>query len=197
MLLGWSSSVPQPAVIRSLGKSREGPGTAMKSPAGSAERTRSNKRPSGGEGAQTLKAFPSLGGVLERGGFLAARLVEDLRLVLIRVARGLDGSLGVSHQLADHYNEALTLSRMLVGVQDQGGLSQGAQIAHDLGIGALPQLGLARDRLFEFEGGDAAVGQGRAIEHEGACDNVQNRKGFHEELPSFDPDRCGRIVGRA
>src|SRR3954469_8981552 len=52
MLLPWSSSVPQPAVIRSLGKCREGPGTAMKSPAGSAERTRSYKRPSGFEGAE-------------------------------------------------------------------------------------------------------------------------------------------------
>src|SRR3954471_6452317 len=52
MLLPWSSSVPQPAVIRSLGKCRERPGALMKSPAGSAERTRSNNRPSGGEGAK-------------------------------------------------------------------------------------------------------------------------------------------------
>src|SRR3954452_24502728 len=47
ILLPWSSGIPQPAVIRSWGKSREGPGTAMKSPAGSAERTRSYKRPPG------------------------------------------------------------------------------------------------------------------------------------------------------
>src|SRR3954469_18269054 len=52
MLLPWSSSVPQPAVIRSLGKCREGPGTAMKSPAGNADRANSPKRPSECEGAK-------------------------------------------------------------------------------------------------------------------------------------------------
>src|SRR3954463_11101426 len=52
MLLPWSSSVPQPAVIRSLGKCREDPGTAMKSPAGNADRANSYKRPSGCEGAE-------------------------------------------------------------------------------------------------------------------------------------------------
>ena len=122
----------QPAVVRSLdAKCREGPGTAM-------TRLRSVRN-------RTMRAVeqrsevatpchqsrmgsdpqrpPSLGGVLERGGFLAARLVEDLRLVLIRIARGLDGPLGIGHQLADDRDEALTLSRMLVGVQDEGGLS--------------------------------------------------------------------------
>ena len=72
---------------------------------------------------------------------------------------------------------------MLVGVQDQSGLSQGAQIAHDLGIGALPQLTVLRDRLFEFEVGHTAMAQGWATEGEGASDNAQNRKGFHGELP--------------
>src|SRR4051794_28837427 len=66
MLLPWSSSIPQPAVIRSLGKCPEGPGAPMKSAARSAERANSYKRPSGDEGAKPLKAFPSLGGVLER-----------------------------------------------------------------------------------------------------------------------------------
>ena len=37
--------------------------------------------------------------------------------------------LGSSRQLADHRNEALTLRRMLVRVQDQARLSQGTQIA--------------------------------------------------------------------
>src|SRR4051794_39619971 len=113
---------------------------------------------SGREWPKPLKAFSSLGGVLERSGFLAARPVQGLRLVLVCVARGLDGSLGVGHQLADYRNEALTLSRMLVGVQDQGGLSQGAQIAHDLRICTLPQLDLARDRLFQLEVGHSAMG---------------------------------------
>jgi hypothetical protein len=52
----------------------------------------------------------SLGGVLEPGGFLAARLVQDLRLVLIRIARGLDGPLRVGYQLTDNRYEALTFS---------------------------------------------------------------------------------------
>src|SRR5215210_8708853 len=112
----------------------------------------------------SLTATSSLGGILERGGFLAARLVQDLGLVLIRIARGLDGPLGVGYELTDNRHKALTFSRMLVGVQDQGGLSQGAQVAHDMNIRALAQLDLARDRLLEFEVGHAAVGQGRAIE---------------------------------
>src|SRR4051794_20111833 len=58
----------------------------------------------------------SLGWVLERGGVRAARLVQGLRLVLIRVARGLDRPLGVGRQLADDRDEAPTLSPMLVGV---------------------------------------------------------------------------------
>ena len=94
--------------------------------------------------AETLKALSSLGGVLERSGFRAARLVQDLRLVLIRIARGLDGPRGVGHQITNDRNEALTLCGMLVGVQDDGGFPQGAQIAHDLNIRALTQFALAR-----------------------------------------------------
>ena len=88
---------------------------------------------------------------------------------------------------ADDRNKSLTLSRVLVGVQDQGGLSQGAQIAHDLGIGALAQLAVLRDRLFEVEVGHAAMAQGWATERECASDNAQNRKGFHGELPWCHP----------
>src|SRR3954454_2300658 len=106
----------------------------------------------------SLMAPSSLGGVLERGGFPAAHLVQDLRLVLIRVARGLDGPRGVGHQIMNYRNEALTLCGMLVGVQDDGSLSQGAQIAHDLGVCTLPQLDLARDRLFQLEVGHSAMG---------------------------------------
>src|SRR5215212_5368026 len=86
---------------------------------------------------------------------------------------------------------------MLVGVQDDGGLSQGAQIAHHLGIGVLPQLAVLRDRLFEFKVSHAAVGQGRATEYEGACDNAQNRKSFHGQLPSYDPGHRGRMLRRS
>src|SRR5215207_10886227 len=96
----------------------------------------------------TAAFLPS--GVLERGGVRAAHLVQDLRLVLICIARSLDRPLGVVHQLTHNRNKSLTFGGMLVGVQDQGGLSQGAQVAHDLGIGALPQLAFLRDRLFEF-----------------------------------------------
>ena len=86
---------------------------------------------------------------------------------------------------------------MLVGVQDQGGFPKGAQIAYDLGIGVLPQLAVLRDRLFAFKVGHTAMAQGWATEGEGASDNAQNRKDFHGELPSYDPDRCGRILGRS
>src|SRR5215218_9236972 len=106
----------------------------------------------------SLTAPSSLDGVLERGGFPAARLVQDLRLVLIRIARGLDGPRGVGHQITDNRNEALTLCGMLVGVQDDGGFPQGAQIAHDLRIRALTQFALARDRLFQLEVGHSAMG---------------------------------------
>src|SRR3954447_6407648 len=75
ILLPWSSRILQPAVIRSLGKSREGPGARMKSPAGSAERTRSYKRSSGCEGAKnesgrkSSKRFPHWAGFLSAAVF--------------------------------------------------------------------------------------------------------------------------------
>src|SRR5829696_1449401 len=144
-----------------------------------------------------LQSLPSLGGVLKRSGFAAACFVQGLRLILIRIARGLDRTRGIGHQLADDGNQPLTLSRVLVGVQDDGGFPQGAQVAHDLGIGALAQLAVLRNRLFEFKVGHTAMAQGWATEGEGASDNAQNRKGFHGELPSYDPDRCGRILGRS
>src|SRR5215212_9532412 len=108
----------------------------------------------------SLTARSSLGGVLERGGFLAARLVQELRFVLIRVTRGLDGSLGIGHELTDDRHEALTFSRMLVGVQDHGGFPQGAQITYDLDIGGPAELGLLQDRFFELGISNLAVRHG-------------------------------------
>src|SRR3954466_7389895 len=133
--------------------------------------------------SQRQSALSSLGGVLEHGGCPTAHRVQDLRLVLIRIARGLDRSRGVSHQLADDRNKALTFGRMPAGLQDEGGFAQRAQIAHDLGIRALAQPVLTRDRRFEVEVGHAAMGQRRAAEREDACDQAQNRKGSHGELP--------------
>src|SRR4051794_27820883 len=133
--------------------------------------------------SQRQSALSSLGGVLEHGGCPMAHRVQDLRLVLIRIARGLDRSRGVSHQLADDRNKALTFGRMPVGLQDKGGFAQRAQIAHDLGIRALAQPVLTRDRRFEVEVGHAAMGQRRAAEREDACNQAQNRKGSHGELP--------------
>src|SRR3954452_23944369 len=66
--------------------------------------------------SQRQSALSSLGGVLEHGGCPTAHLVQDLRLVLIRIARGLDRSRGVSYQLADDRNKALTFGRMPVGL---------------------------------------------------------------------------------
>ena len=106
MLPTWSFRVPQPAVIPTLDASAcEGPGTAMTR---RAERTNSYDESgqtaiSGRDHRAVLRSGsnsqrpPSLGGVLERGGFLTARLVQGLCLVLIRIARGLDGPLGISH----------------------------------------------------------------------------------------------------
>src|SRR3954467_8880003 len=62
--------------------------------------------------SQRQSALSSLGGVLEHGGCPMAHRVQDLRLVLICIARGLDRSRGVSHQLADNRSKALTFGLM-------------------------------------------------------------------------------------
>ena len=72
---------------------------------------------------------------------------------------------------------------MLVGVQDDGGFSQGAQVADDLGVGTLPQLVLARDRLLEVEVGHAAMGQGRATERKSTCDQSSEQEGLPWSIP--------------